>query len=65
MLNQLMKNNLLMFVLKLQKLLQTKRNKEMPGKRTSFLYYIENKIGLDKTDKDLYNILACIQICTA
>lgn len=25
-------------------------------------YYIENKIGLDKTDKDLYNILACIRL---
>lgn len=24
--------------------------------------YIENKIGLDKTDKDLYNILACIRL---
>jgi hypothetical protein len=57
-----------MFVLKLQKLLQTK-NKEVRGNRASLLYYIENvkyyienKIGLDKTDKDLYNILACIRL---
>ena len=51
-----------MFSINLKTLPVTNQKQRSPGNRTSFLYYIENKIGLDKTDKDLYNILACIRL---
>ena len=50
-----------MFVLKVQKVLQIEKERS-PGNRASFFFFIENKIGLDKTDRDLYNILACIRL---
>ncbi len=50
-----------MFVLKLQKLLQTK-NKEVRETGLLSCIILKTKYGLDKTDKDLYNILACYKI---